>query len=89
MSKGITILASDSKGRNQVHEIWFHSNFIAVHVHGFTDDEKFAKEATKHRFIWGCWYYCFESFIPKFVFREIVDSEQCIEEFVKWYKQEN
>lgn len=89
MNNGINITCSDSEGRSQRHEIWFHENFLAVHVHGFTDNEGFAKICTRHRFIWGCWYYCCETFIPKFVFREIVESEECIEQFVKWYKQKN
>lgn len=88
MSKGITITSENSKGRKTSYEFWFHENFIAVHAHGFTDNEKLAKSATRYRKIWGCWYFCFESFIPRFVLEKIVSTEECVDLFVEWYQEE-
>ncbi|WP_321437151.1 hypothetical protein [uncultured Bacteroides sp.] len=85
MGNGITISQKDDKGRTASYEFWFHDNFIAIHAHGFTDNETLAKSATRCRFIWGCWYFCFETFIPRFVFGKIVTSEECIAKFANWY----
>lgn len=85
MNKGVTITSENSKGLKTSYEFWFHENFIAVHAHGFTDNEKIAKNAIRYRFIWGRWYYCYETFIPRFVFEKIVDSEECIKMFVDWF----
>lgn len=87
MNKGITVTSEDSKGRKMTYEFWFHENFIAVHAHGFTDNEKLAKSATRYRNIWGCWYYCFETFIPRFVFEKIFSSKECIKTFVDWFQE--
>jgi len=88
MNRNITISQEDDNGRKKRFEFWFHENFIVIHVHGFTDDEKFAKHALKNRMIWGCWYFCFESFIPRFVFEKIVSTEECVDLFVEWYQEE-
>lgn len=71
-TNGFVLTQNDSKNRKANYEFWLHDNFIAIHVHGWTDNEKFAKNANRYRYIFGQWYYCYESFIPKHIFNTIV-----------------
>lgn len=82
----MTITRKDDNGRTQRFEAWFHPNFIAIHWHLFTDNVEVAKGANRSRKIWGCYYCAFESFIPRYVFNTIIDSEEAVGNIVEWYK---
>jgi hypothetical protein len=84
MKDGITVDSLDKEGRLQRSEIWFHENFVAIHLHGFTDEEEFAKLTTRYRKIWGCWYYTMETVLPRFVINKIINEEACLNKVIEW-----